>query len=128
MAQTLMRELTQIARSAGYQVVSIEQLRSNRWLMILSDARQQITLVLAQARPLVGASDVQDLAEIVRLRQPERGILLAYGGVFSVVAQQTLAELRDSRLRLCTVLPPAVNPETDAAERTALGVPAKRAL
>lgn len=128
MAHTLTRDLTQLARSSGYQVVSIEQLRSNRWLLIIADATQQITLVLVQARPLVGASDVQDLAEIVRLRCPERGILLAHGGVFSVAAQQTLAELGDSRLRLCTALPPAVSPEAGADERAALGIPAKRAL
>ncbi|HWQ14433.1 MAG TPA: hypothetical protein VNL77_16655 [Roseiflexaceae bacterium] len=94
------------AQQAGYHVVSAEQLRPNRWLLHLLDGDGAM-LVLVQARPLVGAADVQDLAEVVRLRGPRYGILLAYEGAFSPAAQRTLAELGDHRLRLCTALPPA---------------------
>ena len=101
------RDLIQMAQSAGYQISATQQLRSNRWLLMLSDASSATTLVLVQARPLISAADVQDLAELTRLRQPGRAILLAYGGAFSSAAQRTLAEMGDERLRLCTTLPPA---------------------
>ena len=101
------RDLIQMAQSAGYQIVATQQLRSNRWLFMLSDSSGATTLALIQARPLIGAADVQDLAELARLRQPTRAILLAYSGAFSTAAQRTLAEMGDDRLRLCTTLPPA---------------------
>ena len=101
------RDLIQMAQSAGYQIVATQQLRSNRWLLMLVDASGAKTLALIQARLLIGAADVQDLAELTRLRQPGRAILLAYGGTFSSAAQRTLAEMGDDRLRLCTTLPPA---------------------
>lgn len=101
------RDLIQMAQSAGYQIVATQQLRSNRWLLMLSDASGATTLALIQARPLISAADVQDLAELTRLRQPARAILLAYGGAFSPAAQCTLSEMGDDRLRLCTTLPPA---------------------
>jgi len=101
------RELIQMAQSAGYQIVATQQLRSNRWLLMISDGIGATTLVLIQARPLISAADVQDLAELTRLRQPARAILLAYGGTFSAAAQRTLTEMGDERLRLCTTLPPA---------------------
>ena len=107
------RDLVQMAQSAGYQIVATQQLRSNRWLLMLSDSTSATTLVLIQARPLIGASDVQDLAELTRLRRPGRAILLAYGGAFSAAAQRTLAEMGDERLRLCTTLPPAQNDPDD---------------
>lgn len=100
-------DLERMAREAGYRVTGIEQLRSNRWLLTLSDSDERTILVLAQARPLIGAADVQDLWELVRLRNPATGILLAIEGVFSPAAQHTCAELRDRRLHLCTSLPPA---------------------
>jgi hypothetical protein len=100
-------ELVQMAQSAGYQIVATQQLRSNRWLFMLSDAAGATTLALIQARPLIGAADVQDLAELTRLRRPTRAFLLAYGGAFSAAAQRTLTEMGDDRLRLCTTLPPA---------------------
>jgi hypothetical protein len=100
-------DLVQMAQSAGYQIVATQQLRANRWLFMLSDASGATTLALIQARPLISAADVQDLAELTRLRRPERAILLAYGGTFSPAAQCTLAEMGDERLRLCTTLPPA---------------------
>ena len=101
------RDLIQMAQSAGYQIVATQQLRSNRWLLMLVDASGATMLALIQARLLIGAADVQDLAELTRLRQPGRAILLAYGGTFSSAAQRTLAEMGDDRLRLCTTLPPA---------------------
>src|SRR5215212_6731918 len=91
------RDLIQMAQSAGYQIVATQQLRSNRWLFMLSDASGATTLALIQFRPLIGASDVQDLAELTRLRQPTRAILLAYGGTFSPAAQRTLTEMGDKR-------------------------------
>jgi hypothetical protein len=107
MPQPSTRDLIQMAQSAGYQIVATQQLRSNRWLLMLADASGATTLTLIQARPLISAADVQDLAELTRLRQPGRAILLAYGGAFSPAAQRTLAEMGDERLRLCTTLPPA---------------------
>jgi hypothetical protein len=108
------RELTQLARAAGYRVADVEQLRANRWLLTVFDPADEATLVMAQARPLIGAADVQDLADLVQLRQIRRGILLACGGSFSLAAQRTLAELGSGRLRLCTSLPPAVKATPDA--------------
>jgi hypothetical protein len=107
------RDLVQMAQSAGYQISATQQLRSNRWLLMLSDAAGATTLALIQARPLISAADVQDLAELTRLRQPERAILLAYGGVFSSAAQCTLTEMGDERLRLCTALPSAASPGSE---------------
>jgi hypothetical protein len=103
-------DLVQMAQSAGYQIVATQQLRANRWLFMLSDATGATTLALVQARPLISAADVQDLAELTRLRRPARAILLAYGGTFSPAAQRTLTEMGDERLRLCTTLPPAASP------------------
>jgi hypothetical protein len=105
MARPTPQELTQLARSAGYHLIELTQLRANRWLMLLSAPSGEQTLVMVQARPLVGATDVQDLAEVVRLRRPTHSILLALGGAFSVAAQQTVIELGEPRMRLCTVLP-----------------------
>ena len=112
------RDLVQMAQAAGYQVVTTQQLRSNRWLLMLSDATGATILTLVQARPLITAADVQDLAELARLRRPARGFLLAYGGTFSQAAQRTLAELGDERLRLCTMLPPAAQPEPEELRNT----------
>ena len=95
-----------MAREAGYRITGIEQLRSNRWLLTLSDGNGRTVLVLAQARSLIGSADVQDLWELVRLRNPATGILLALDGSFSPAAHHTCAELRDQRLHLCTSLPP----------------------
>ena len=107
MANPSTQELTQLARQSGYHVVAAEQLRSNRWLLTLNDEAGTVILALVQARQLVSSSDVQDLAEIVRLRRPDRGFLVAYGGNFSAGAQRTFAELATDCLKLCTALPPA---------------------
>ncbi|MDW8214707.1 MAG: hypothetical protein RMJ55_14210 [Roseiflexaceae bacterium] len=108
-------DFERMAREAGYRVMSVEQLRSNRWLLTLSDGDGRTVLVLAQARPLIGSADVQDLWELVRLRNPATGILLAIDGNFSAAAHRTCAELRDRRLHLCTLLPPAVIPVVEGS-------------
>jgi hypothetical protein len=107
-----------MAQQAGYQVSEAEQLRPNRWLLIVKDGVESRFALLVQARPLLSSADVQDLAETVRLRRRrlDGGILLAYGGVFSPAAQRTHQELADSRLRLCTGLPPAAKPEHSEAK------------
>ena len=104
-------DLVHEARQAGYQIAEAQQLRANRWLLSLKDARNAVVLVLVQARPLIVAADVQDLAELVRLRGAARGLLWVYGGALSPVAQRTLAELADSRLQCCTALPLAGQPD-----------------
>jgi len=116
MAKPATREFVLMAQQAGYQLIEIEQLRSNRWLLILADGAGERTGLLVQARPLVSSADVQDLADLVRLRQLHSGILLAHGGAFSPTAHRTHAELADQRLRLCTVLPPATKPEHDGTK------------
>jgi hypothetical protein len=117
------RDLVQMAQAAGYQVIATQQMRANRWLLMLADTTGATTLALIQARPLISAADVQDLAELTRLRRPASAILLAYGGVFSPAAQRTLAEMRDDRLRLCTALPPVAPHD---AEETPTANPALR--
>ncbi|MFN8569485.1 MAG: hypothetical protein U0Z44_18620 [Kouleothrix sp.] len=107
------RELCQLARQAGYEVIGEQQIRTNRWLLTLRDAEHAELLVLVQARRLVVAADVQDLAELVQLRRASRGILLVYGGTFSPAAQRTLAELPGAPLQLCGALPPAAPPAPD---------------
>ena len=114
MAKPATRELVKMAEHAGYQIIEAEQLRPNRWLLIATHGAGERLAVLVQARPLISAIDVQDLSELVRLRQLDGGILLAYGGAFSPGAQRTLAELSDQRLRLCTTLPPATTVEASS--------------
>jgi hypothetical protein len=111
MTKPATRELVRMAHQAGYQVSEVEQLRPNRWLLIVIDGADNRFALLVQARPLLSSADVQDLADTVRLRRLDGGILLAYGGVFSPAAQRTHQELADGRLRLCTTLPPAAKPE-----------------
>jgi hypothetical protein len=107
MAFLASREFVNEARAAGYQIVGVEQLRANRLLMTLMDQAEAITIVMIQSRALIGAADVQDLAEIVCLRHPARAVLLAHSGVFSATAQQTFTELNEPRLRLSTTFPQA---------------------
>ena len=111
MTKTTTRELVRMAQQAGYQVVEAEQLRPNRWQLIVMDGAENRWALLVQARPLLNSADVQDLADIVRLRRLDGGILLAYGGVFSPAAQRTHQELAVGKLRLCTTLPPAAKAE-----------------
>ena len=95
----------QQAQQAGYRVIKAEQLRANRWLLTLQHAETAL-LMLVQARPLIGATDVQDLADLVALRRAHQGILLAHAGAFSQSAVRTQAEIGRDRIRLVTVLPP----------------------
>jgi hypothetical protein len=107
--------VVQAARQAGYQVGLVEHLRANRWLLTLTDTTGATVVLLVQARPLIVAADVLDLAEIVRVRRPARGILWAYAGHFSPDAQRTLIELTDHRLQIWTRLPPAAEPMSGTA-------------
>jgi len=118
-------ELILRARQAGYQIAEAQQIRANRWQLLLKDPSGAELLVLVQARPLITSADVQDLAELVQLRNIAHGVLWAYEGAFSPAAQRTLAELSASRLRLCTALPAAAQPESEEALKVS---PALRAL
>jgi hypothetical protein len=126
MAKPATRNLVQMARQAGYQVVEAEQLRPNRWMLILADAAGHQLALLVQARPLISSADVQDLADVVRLRRLHSGLLLAYEGSFSPAAQRTHQELADNRLRLCTALPPAS--KADHLETQPVGAALKSTL
>lgn len=119
------KELILQARQAGYQVSDAQQIRANRWVLLLEDAQGAELVVLVQARPLIASADVQDLAELVQLRHGASGLLWAYGGAFSPAAQRTMVELSSSRLRLCTALPPAAQPEGGEPVKA---TPALRAL
>src|SRR5262245_51364663 len=118
MTKPTMREFIRMAQQAGYQVIQAEQLRPNRWQLLVKDGTGSRWALLIQARPLLSSADVQDLADIVRLQRLDGGILLAHGGVFSPAAQRTHQELADGRLRLCTALPLAAKP--DHAEARAI--------
>lgn len=97
--------LTAQVREAGYALVRIEQLRSNRWLLTVRDAEGAQRLVLAQCRPLISSADVHDLAELLRLRRVGGGFLLAIGGSFSPEARRAAAEQRSHQIFLCNQLP-----------------------
>jgi hypothetical protein len=99
--------LVRLAREAGYQVNAIEQLRPNCWLLMLTEPSEAEVVLLVQVRPLLTSTDVHDLAELVRLRRSQRGILLAYAGAFTSDAWRTATELADERLQLCIALPAA---------------------
>jgi hypothetical protein len=96
--------LSTLVREAGYQLVRIEQLRANRWLVVATSGEGNV-LILAQQRPLINSSDVQDLAEQLRLARINIGYLLSIGGRFSPEAQHTAAELRRPYIVLCGSLP-----------------------
>ncbi len=100
--------LTQV-RQAGYETLRVEQPRPNRWLLTLRTPEGGELLAMAQQRPLISAADVQDLAELLRLRRMPSGMLLALGGRFSPEAQRTALELRRPRIQLCVELPAAAN-------------------
>jgi hypothetical protein len=121
MAYPSQRELTQLARKAGYDVLSIEQLRPNRWLLTLAQPQASPVLAMFQIRPLVGAADVMDLGDLVGLRRAAYGILIAHNGVFSASAQQTHKELRALKLHLCTSLPPIITSNGEVRAVSAMG-------
>ncbi len=95
------------AREAGYESVSVEQLRPNRWLLTMRTPAGDPMLVLAQQRPLVVAADVHDLADLLRLRRVSVGLLLALEGRFSPEALRAAHDLRQPRILPCATLPPA---------------------
>ena len=107
MVMPITRDLIDTALQAGYQVLAVEHPRSTRWLLTVRDSLGTSIMLVIQARSLIGAADVQDLDELVRVRQLQRGMFWAYGGTFSSAAQRTCAELGAMRLLLCSSLPPA---------------------
>jgi hypothetical protein len=107
MTAPIAAELVRAAQAAGYRFFAIEHPRSRRWLLTLHDRAGATVLVLVQSRPLISATDVQELAEMVQVRRVSRGILWAYDGDFSAAARLTCAELRSIKLVLCTRLPVA---------------------
>lgn len=118
--QSMATRLTIQAREAGFEVVRVEQLRSNRWLLTARDGNGQVVFIMAQQRPLIGSSDVQDLAEVLQLSRQGAGFLLAVDGAFSPEARRTAAELRRHQIHLCTALPanqiaPAGHPALETA-------------
>ena len=107
---TTAKRIVADVRKAGYEIVTLEQLRPNRWLLIIRDDQGVSRMLLAQQRSLVSSADVQDLAEMLQLRNIKEGLLLAVDGTFSPVAHRTVLELRDRRILLCTSLPSAPTP------------------
>lgn len=98
------------ARTLGYTVVRVEQLRANRWLLTLRCPEDHAILVLAQRRPLLIAADVYDLAEAMRLNRSAIGYVLALEGRFSPEAFRAAHDLRSLHIHLATDLPPARRP------------------
>lgn len=119
MKATTAQLLAQV-RQAGYEILRIEQPRPNRWVLVVRAPKGPELLLLAQARPVVGAADVQDLVELLRLRRLSEGLLLAVGGRFSAEAQRSAHELRQLRVQLCTTLPPALAPASTPASAPAM--------
>jgi len=100
-------ELLHAAQAAGYKVLAIEHPRSRRWLLTLQGSSGVIILLMVQSRPLIGATDVLDLADLVRVRRLASGILWAYDGKFSPAAQRTSVEIGAHSIVLCTTWPPS---------------------
>jgi hypothetical protein len=118
MSKQLPHALRDEVRRAGYRLLTAEQLRANRWLLMLITPDGSTITLLVQMRSLIHASDVQDLAEMIQLRRVDRAILWAYGGQFSAEAYRTLQEVASGRIQLCSTLPPAID-----AAHAAAGVP-----
>ncbi|MDW8404111.1 hypothetical protein [Chloroflexus sp.] len=101
------REAAAHARRLGYQVLTAEQLRATRCLLVLAEPSGQPFAVMVQRRALITAADVQDFAEILFLRRLSRGLLIAVDGGFSNEARRTARELSHVTMALTTELPPA---------------------
>lgn len=101
------REAAAHARRLGYQVITAEQLRATRCLLVLAEPSGQPFAVMVQRRTLITAADVQDFAEILFLRRLSRGLLIAVDGGFSNEARRTAKELGHVTMALTTELPPA---------------------
>ena len=104
-------KLTAQVRTAGFEVVRVEQPRTNRWVVTARSGTGESVLIMAQDRPLIGAADVQDLAELLRCGRHRRGLLLALGGGFSPEARRTAGELSRRPIELCTSLPAPDDPQ-----------------
>lgn len=98
-------EIAAQAREAGYQLEQIEQVRHNRWILVLREDAETRILALVQQRPLISAADVQDLAELLALGHYSYGLLIALEGRFSPVAHRTASELAKTRIILCHGFP-----------------------
>ncbi|MEF3274273.1 MAG: hypothetical protein K6356_07710 [Chloroflexus sp.] len=114
------REAAVHARRLGYQVITAEQLRTTRCLLVLAEPTGHPFAVMIQRRLLITAADVQDFAEMLFLRRLNRGFLIAVDGGFSNEARRTAQELCSATILLTTELPPAatlapagLNPLTD---------------
>jgi hypothetical protein len=105
MARPTAHDLVRLARHAGYQVQSIEQLRPNRWLLMLTEPPDRQVVLFVQVRLLVSSGDIQDFAQLAGAPAQRRGILLAYQGTFTPDAPRTAVELSDAHLHFCTTLP-----------------------
>jgi hypothetical protein len=115
------REVVQLVQQAGYSVAAVEHPRTNRWLLTVTDGNG-LLLIMLQERPLIGAADVQDLAELVRLRCLPSGVLVAHRGTFSPAAYRTSAEFGSQRIRLCTTVPLAFRPDVEDSRATPVSV------
>ena len=122
MAATILAQLEHDVRAAGYRLLSSEQLRANRWLLTAHTPSGQSIAILVQARALIGESDVQDLAEFVRVRRLGQGILLAKDGKASPHALRALRELGAGHLQICTNLPTAL-PDPVITQRSTVTAP-----
>ncbi len=105
--EVTVREAAAHARRLGYQVITAEQLRATRCLLVLAEPSDQPFAVMIQRRALLTAADVQDFAEILFLRRLNRGLLIAVDGGFSAEARRTAQELRFASITLTNDLPPA---------------------
>ncbi|MCG8352629.1 MAG: hypothetical protein MI924_33095 [Chloroflexales bacterium] len=102
---TALAQVLAQARESGYHVQRVEQLRTNRWLLTVTDSTGATVLILVQKRLLINSADVQDLAELLRLGRYQQGILLVIDGTFSPASHRTAHELSITRISLCTALP-----------------------
>ena len=105
MATPTLAQLERDARAAGYRILSTERLRANRWLLVADEGEGHQVAILLQLRSLIGESDVQDLADLVRVRRYHSGMLLVGEAAVSAHAERALLEIGDQRLRICATLP-----------------------
>lgn len=122
MAATILAQLEHDVRAAGYRLLASEQLRANRWLLTARTPCGQSIAILVQARALIGEADAQDLAEFVRVRCLDQGILLAKDGKASPHALRALRELGSNYLQICTSLPTAL-PDSATPQPTTASAP-----
>ncbi len=99
------RDLVLRVQRTGYAVITIEHPRSTRWLLTLQDSAGASVMLIVQVRAVISSSDVQDLAELVRVRRSAYGVLWAYDGDFTSAARRTRDELGESHLTLCNTWP-----------------------